>query len=225
MDEIKTLCTPHRRFEGSVSWQLTERGLSIDGAQPQGTPGEPATVRRVRDRFGRSIARWSDEFGVPTELILATICTESGGNPADERREPGFVSYQETPDRVSIGLMQTLISTARSALGGLPEIDGPWLLEPDNSIRAGTAYIADQRSRTGFDPPVVACAYNAGGVYQQDGAANRRRMRQYPIGTGRHADRFVEWFNDAFRMYELDGGAPSASFFALLHPAAGGRVA
>jgi hypothetical protein len=220
MDEIKAalpaLCTPHRQFEGSVSWQLTLRGLSIEGADPLGTPGRPQTVRRVRDQFGGSVERWSSEFVVPVELIIATICTESGGNPADERREPGFVSYEETPNRVSIGLMQTLIGTARSALGGLAEIDGPWLLEPDNSIRAGTAYIAQQRTITLFDPPVVACAYNAGGIYRQDGAENRWRLRQYPIGSGAHADRFVTWFNDCFRMYEADGGAPELSFFALL---------
>jgi hypothetical protein len=158
-------------------------------------------------------------------VIIATICTESGGNPADERDEPGFVSYDATPDRVSIGLMQTLISTARAALGGLPEIDGPWLLVPDNSIRAGTAYIAQQTSKTQFDPPVVACAYNAGGVHQQNGPENRWRMRQYPIGTSHHADRFVAWFNDCFRMYELDGGAPALSFFALLHAEATRNVA
>ncbi len=229
MDEINVslpaLCAPHRRFEDSVRWQLTGRGVSIDGAAPQGTAGRPATVRRVRDRFGSSIERWSEEFGVPAELVIATICTESGGDPADERREPGFVSYEVTPHRVSIGLMQTLISTARSALGGLPGIDARWLLEPDNSIRAGTAYIAHQRSRTDFDPPVVACAYNAGGVYRQSGAGNRWRLRQYPIGSGAHADRFVQWFNDCFRMYELDGGVPALSFFALLHVAPARRVA
>jgi Transglycosylase SLT domain len=220
MDDIRAslpaLCAPHHRFDGSVSWRLTDRGVSIDDADPLGTPGQPQTVRRVRDQFGGSIERWSTEFEVPVELIIATICTESGGNPLAERDEPGFVSYDATPGRVSIGLMQTLISTARSALGGLPAIDGPWLLVPDNSICAGTAYIARQAQRTSYDPPVVACAYNAGGIYQQNGPANRWRMRQYPIGTGAHADRFVAWFNDCFKMYEADGGAPAQSFFALL---------
>jgi hypothetical protein len=228
MDEIKAslpaLCAPHHQFEGSVSWQLTEHGVSIDGAEPQGTPGQPQTVRRVRDQFGPSIGRWSEHFGVPAELIIATICTETSGNPADERKEPGFVSYEETPGRVSIGLMQTLINTARDTLG-MPQIDHNWLLVPDNSIRAGTAYIAQQKSTTRFDPPLVACAYNAGGIYRQDGAENRWRMRQFPIGTSHHADRFVAWFNDCFRMYELDGGAPPMSFFALLHGGTTGDVA
>jgi hypothetical protein len=62
---LSALCTSHRRFDGSVSWRLTDRGLSIDGAEPQGTPGQPVTVRRVRDRFGTSVERWGTQFGVP----------------------------------------------------------------------------------------------------------------------------------------------------------------
>lgn len=213
--QLPALCVPHRRFEGGIAWHLTPAGVSIEGSAAEGTRGEPATVRRVRDRFGASIARWSADLGVPAELVLATICTESGADPASERQEPGFVSYEETPHRVSIGLMQTLISTARETLG-LDHIDHAWLLEPDNSIRAGTAYIARQRRHTSFDPPVVACAYNAGGVYRNDGAENRWRMRQFPIGTGHHADRFVAWFNDCLRMYEADGAVPELSFYALL---------
>ncbi len=215
---------PTVEFDGSVSWRLTDRGVSIDGAEPQGTAGEPATVRRVRAQFGDSIERWGAEFGVPAELIVATICTESGGNPADERKEPGFISYEETPHRVSTGLMQTLISTARGTLQ-MPAIDHAWLLEADNSIRAGTAYIASQQAQTQFDPPVVACAYNAGSVRENQSPDNRWRMRQFPIGTDHHANRFVEWFNDCFRMYRADGGAPELSFFALLHPQAPRGVA
>jgi hypothetical protein len=57
--DLAALCTPHRRFDGSVRWQLTDRGISIDGAEPLGTRGQPQTVRRVRDGFGPSIGRWS----------------------------------------------------------------------------------------------------------------------------------------------------------------------
>ncbi len=99
--------------------------------------------------------------------------------------------------------MQTLISTAREALAGevaADEIGRRWLLAPDNSIRAGTAYIASQKPVTGFDPPKVACAYNAGGVYPESGPGNRWKMRQYPIGKSTHADRFVKWLNDFFSL-------------------------
>jgi hypothetical protein len=215
LTRLPALCAPHRRFDGGIAWHLTESGLSIAGAAPEGTPGLPQTVRRVRNQFAPSIARWSAGFGVPAELIIATVCTESGGDPTSERQEPGFLSYEETPHRVSIGLMQTLISTARETLA-ISGVNRSWLLEPDNAIRAGTAYIARQSRHTSFDPPLVACAYNAGGVYVNHGPDNRWRMRQFPIGTGHHADRFVAWFNDCFRMYEADGGAPELSFFALL---------
>ena len=42
-------------------------------------------------------------------------------------------------------------------------------------------------------------------------------MRQYPIGTQEHADRFVKWFNDCFAMSERDSVTPNLSFFTLLH--------
>ena len=152
---------------------------------------------------------------MPAELIIATICTESRGDPDAVREEPGYESDERTPYKVSPGLMQTLISTARSALGD-DTIDREWLLRPDNSIRAGTAYIASQWKKTPFDPPKVACAYNAGGVYHNTSNANRWRMRQYPINTSHHADRYTKWFNDCFRMFKSDGVAPEGSFYRLL---------
>ena len=182
-------------FEDGIRWRLSGDGLLLEGqAVPVGTGGPPRTVDRIWKAFGPTIAQAAAEHGVPAELILATIATESRGNPMAERAEPGFVSHEETPSRVSIGLMQTLISTARMALkqDALTASD---LRKPEVAIAAGTAYIASQKKITAFDPPKVACAYNAGGLYRNDGAANRWRMRQFPIGTGAHADRFVAWFN------------------------------
>ncbi len=131
------------------------------------------------------------------------------------REEPGYVSDQANPDKVSPGLMQTLISTARQVLAD-PSIDRHWLFEPGNAIRAGTAYITSQWKVTNLDPPKVACAYNSGGVYYNGSSANCWKMRQYPIGTQEHADRFVKWFNDCFVMFERDKVTPNLSFFTLL---------
>lgn len=214
--DLAALGQPHCRFQGGVLWCLKPDGISIDGQPPAGTPGPPATVKRVWTEFGPAIRQAAEEFGVPVELIVATICTESSGNPEALRLEPGYVSDQATPNKVSPGLMQTLISTAREALND-PSIDRAWLLQPANSIRAGTAYICQQRPKTDYDPPVVACAYNAGGVYEQAGAGNPWRMRQYPIGTGEHADRFANWFNDCFRYFAASGNAPALSFYRALN--------
>ncbi|MBP0573924.1 hypothetical protein J8J27_24820, partial [Mycobacterium tuberculosis] len=36
---LPQLVQPHRHFPDSVSWALTPRGIAVDGAQAQGTPG------------------------------------------------------------------------------------------------------------------------------------------------------------------------------------------
>lgn len=227
------LTRPHAVFSGSVTWRLTAAGLEVAG-KLEGQDGEPVAARRAFDWFGGHFRRVAAASGVPIELLVATACTEVLGDtrrfPTPEaatrarREEPGYESDERTPHRVSVGLMQTLISTARQVMP-LPEDDpdmtritAATLEDPAQSILAGASYIESQAPRTRLDPPVVACAYNAGAVYEQTGAENRWRMRQYPIGTGRHADRFVIFFNHAMRLIAEDpslaGAAPS--FRALL---------
>ncbi len=212
---IDSLKVPHNVFEG-VSWSLGNNGISIEGNPPEDTGGQPDTVARVWQNYGDSISRWSEKFGVPAELIVATVCTETRGDPSAVREEPGYISDEATPNKVSPGITQTLISTAREVLAD-NTIDRAWLLTADNAIRAGTAYIASQWKKTDFDPPKVACAYNAGGVYRNRGDANRWKMRQYPINSSEHADRFVHWFNDCVRYYNSIESIPDVSFCAILN--------
>lgn len=208
--------TENHNFNGGVNWRLDTNGIRVSDAEPEDTGGRPQTVARIFSSFGAAMTRWAAHYDVPIELIAATICTETRGNPDAVRTEPGYVSDDATPHRVSPGLMQTLISTARETLRD-DTIDRAWLLQPDNAIQAGTSYIARQKSKTNFDPPKVACAYNAGGVYANDGDHNRWKMRQYPIGTGEHADRYVAWFNDCFRFFREQAEAPSPTFFEQLN--------
>jgi len=211
---LTSLITPHNAF-GGVNWALTAKGISVEGHAPEDTGGQPQTVASVWQRYGESINRWSEKFGVPVELIVATICTESRGDAGAIREEPGYISDEATPNKVSPGLTQTLISTARETLGD-NSIDRAWLLTADNAIRAGSAYIASQWKKTDFDPPKVACAYNAGGVYRNNGEKNRWKMRQYPINSGEHADRFVRWFNDCVRYFDTFDTLPEVSFSAMI---------
>lgn len=206
-------------YRDSIRWCLTDRGLVIGGAEPEASPGELKTVRRIWQNYGVEIENWADKFGVPCELIVATICTESSGDARALRTEPGYQGDDRTPQKISVGLMQTLISTARDTLGDAA-IDRSWLLVPGNAIRAGTAYIASQFKVTDFDPPKVACAYNAGSVYYDASPKNRWKMRQYPIGTSEHADRFVKWFNDCVRMFAREQLSPRVSFYTALRPIA-----
>ena len=208
--------TQSHGFRDSVRWALTAKGISIANEAPERTKGKPETVSRVWSELRVPLAEWSSTFGIPVELIIATICTESGGNlKVEAREEKGYVSDEETPNRVSPGIMQTLISTARTALGN-DSIDRAWLSQPANSIQAGTAYIASQWKITHLDPPKVACAYNAGAVYYNAAEENRWKMRQYPVGTAAHADRFIKWLNDCFEVLGAQNNLPDMSFVTTL---------
>lgn len=93
-----------------------------------------------------------------------------------------------------------------------PTITRDSLFEPETSIAAGTAYISRQQTRTRFDPPLVACAYNAGSLSKSSDADNRWKITQ----TNGHADRFVQGFNDCFAYFlaqpdQLPQSAPSFS--------------
>jgi Putative peptidoglycan binding domain/Transglycosylase SLT domain len=188
-----------QRFLDSVSWRLTAQGLSVNGLPASGTAGMPTTVLAVLDSFGTDIDTISKDCNVPVELIVATIAVESGGDPTARRNELGWTTDKDTPDRVSVGLMQTLITTARQVMNNT-NLDADWLCIAQNSIGAGTRYIASQFDMTGFDPPKVACAYNAGGLYYDPSPGNLWRMRQYPIGTPAHANRMIAFFNDSFSL-------------------------
>ncbi|GAB4071309.1 transglycosylase SLT domain-containing protein [Ancylobacter sonchi] len=186
------LVHPHRHFPDAVSWALTTSGIAIDGARAEGTPGEPTTVSKIWDMFGPLCAASAKKYGVPVELIVATIATESSGKPDARRPEPQI-------NDESVGLMQTLVKTARDATGRT-SLRADDLLDPATSIDAGSAYIAKQRSSTQLDPPRVAAAYNAGSLKRDDAAANRWKLHCFPRGTGEHIDKFVAWFNDAMRV-------------------------
>ncbi|MFA5985054.1 MAG: transglycosylase SLT domain-containing protein [Methylococcaceae bacterium] len=217
LELLNLLKIRHAAYDDGIYWQLSAKGLLLgQDNSPLGSGGEPKTVATVWEKFEEPLTTYANKFKVPVELLIATICTESSGNPKALRKEPGFIDEVRTPNKVSPGLMQTLISTARAALNQ-DDINQAWLLEPDNSIHAGSAYIASQWKLTHFDPPKVACAYNAGGIYYNNSAKNRWKMRQYPIGTAEHADRFIKWFNDCFIYFDQLAKAPTCSFFNALN--------
>lgn len=194
---IEALVQPHTHFPDGVSWALTTDGIAVDGALAQGTPGEPKTVARIWSRYGDLCAASAKRYGVPVELIVATIAAESGGDPNARRAEPRI-------NDESVGLMQTLVGTARQALGNRT-LDGDDLLRPEISIEAGTAYIAQQRGLSHFDPPLVAAAYNAGSLRRDASPGNRWKLLCYPTGTGRHIENWVAFFGDCMRLSAKDG--------------------
>ena len=195
----------HRRYSGPVEWRLTL--LGAQGRVGFGLETRPTALaapsieqigllRMVYSRYGAIIDSVARAYDVPPELLAATIATESSGKADSIRIEPGYKSDRDTPHRLSIGLMQTLLSTAREALQQ-PDLTRVQLLMPRISITAGAAYIARQRARTAFDPPLVAAAYNAGSIQYDPASGKPWRLRCYPLGTGHHVTKWVRHFNAA----------------------------
>lgn len=179
-----------KAFPGGIGWRTTKDGVLIEGdPEPVGTVGAPNTVRRIWRDFGPIILKASADIGVPAELIVATIATESRGNPDAARTEPD--------GRKSVGLMQTLLGTAAEVMGR--EVSEDELRDPAISIEAGARYMLRQRPRTEFEPPLVAAAYNAGSIRENPG--NRWHLHCTP----EHVDRFVKFYNDAVRVAKEDG--------------------
>ena len=79
----------------------------------------------------------SVEYGVPVELLMACTLTEAAAKNPETcvREEPGYVSDDKTPARISAGMCQLLISSARSIMKD-PNIDRAWLFNPANSLDA-----------------------------------------------------------------------------------------
>lgn len=190
------LVGPRRKFAKSVWWNLTPDGVCIEGGPAERTPGEPATIRRIWREYNEDFRAVSRRFGVPVELIVATVATESLGNKLAVRTEPGYVSDDASPSRVSVGLCQTLISTARESTGDMT-IDRTKLFTPRISIHAGTSYIRQQWKKTLYCPVLVCSSYNAGSIRHEANTSNKFRIRCHPSGTGRHITRFLGWFGDA----------------------------
>lgn len=209
--DLAPLMQPHGAFDSRSTWCLTRDGFVLNGKAPRGTPGEPLTARAALSLFSIEFRAAASEFGVPIELLVACACTETGVDirrgrdaaRAAERHEPGFTSYAASPHRVSIGVMQTLLSTARSALHD-PLLQPVDLRSPSTSIRAGAAYMASQRRQTRYDPPLVAAAYNAGGVYDDPVPGLPFSLRDFPAGEDRHVERFCQFFNDAWAVLRED---------------------
>ena len=203
LEKLAILKAEHRRYHDGCSWSLSPAGLRIDRAQA--SEAEKKLAKHVLAQFAGPLASALAQFPVPVELVIACICAESSGRPEALRLEPGCDQNnpEQTPEKVSAGLMQPLLSTARAALNDRT-LKLSALADPAVSIAAGAAYMWRQGLETGFDPPLAAAAYNAGCIRYNGAAGNRWKLLQYPIGTSEHCDRFVRFFNAAIALERID---------------------
>ena len=188
--------------QGPISWQVDGDGLVAlaDGRRPMGSR---IFARSCFEQYSDSFRRWASAYSVDLNIahLVATAITESGCSQ---------VAGLGSVDDKSTGIMQVTGYTCVSLLkkyGGRKMTERECMekmaMEPDFSVELGAGYIAQpsQIKLTALDPPKVAAAYNAGGVYFD---------RRNPWGmrcTGNHIDRFVAAYNSyvAFQKDERAG--------------------
>ncbi|GAK60019.1 hypothetical protein U27_07006 [Candidatus Vecturithrix granuli] len=168
----------HNYQSGKIYWRLTVKGVEVKGQGILLNSKFTTQAKKIWETFRAPILAASKKHRVPVPAIIATISTESSGNPQAYRYEPAFYTryiqnkaewknnpYSASPKRISAsyGLMQIMYTTAYNVgFRGKPED----LYDPQQNLDVGCAYIASayQVKQHGWDPPKIACAYNAGSV-------------------------------------------------------------
>lgn len=213
-----------KQYKGGRRWRVLPDGaIEVEHGGVLRTSGEPLTMRRLLDQHGAPMREASARFGVPLAWLMGMIPIEArmvahpgGGLEADPvslRHEPGYASDSETPRKVSAGLMQTLLSTARDMARrhGLPSPQAARdLYDPRTSIMLGAAYMAYQRERYNagveghsFDFVHMTGAYNAGSVRADlsEGGSPFHLVTYSPTRT----ERAIRWHNDALAVLRERG--------------------
>lgn len=201
-----------RRLGDGVAWRLGPLGVELRDAAPRSDRHTDFRVRRIGpvwQRYGMLIAAAAREHAVPAELIVTVIVEESGGNSAAIARYRGYRGDAATPRKISVGLGQMLLSTARATA---PEqaVSRRWLADPANAIALIARFIAKQYRETGFDPPLAASAYNAGSVLHASDRSSRWRL-----ANAGYVESFVAVFNAAQRHLAERADRPEESFAAI----------
>lgn len=113
----------HSKF-GGQQWRYDDTGVFLEGqTTPERSDGAPITCSTIVSLYEQQILAVSHELGIPPELIVMTIATETGANrgsnftgAATFRWEPRVKVTDVNPPTLgdySAGPMQTLATTAR----------------------------------------------------------------------------------------------------------------
>lgn len=214
-----------KQYHNSKRWRVLDNGaIEVEGEGVIRTRGEPLTARTFLAEHEAAAREASAKFSIPVAWIFGMACIEAvrlkngfSLNPRSIREEPGFVSDEKTPRKVSPGMMQTLIATAdamnkRFALK--LDVTREGLFVARTSILLGTAYMRDradyykggvdtgrilaqqpksERILDPFDFVYCIAAYNAGKVYPNMSADYPFKMRTFsPTRT----ERGIRFHND-----------------------------
>ena len=199
-------------YRGGKEWRVTTSGVETREGFPR-SKGDPISMYTLYKDYGYAIDAAAERFDLPNYLIMSILGIEATRVRDDRshfdarslRLEPGYISDAKTPNKVSPGLMQTLISTAewmndkydlyRTYEGDREPLTREDLFIPSRSIMAGAAYLryqADQCDMVMPDPVLLCAAYNAGSIRY----TSKNDWHLVTYGEGR-IDKCIEWYNDS----------------------------
>jgi peptidoglycan L-alanyl-D-glutamate endopeptidase CwlK len=204
---------------GGQPWRVDGRGIYLRNgtdAIPLRSPGTPRTCSAVVAAFGPAIARAAAKHGVPPELLIMTIATETGIFRDDGFTGPKTFRWEAHIKDYSAGPMQILSETARriSTAAGLgyspdsfPSLDREpsrtpkdlALYDGEVALDIGAAFIRQIIEKVGTNPLLVAASYNAGSL--RPSSTNLWRIHC----SGDHLDRAAIWYGDACDCMSLLG--------------------
>jgi hypothetical protein len=203
----------HNRF-GGQSWRFDNSGVYLQDAPntPCRSPGAaPVTCTKILNLYGNEIFKASMAHGIPPELIVMTIATETGIYSKSKFTGPPTFRWEARYTTYSAGPMQELATTACEVIDklGLPydknAVAPSFASEPNPTpaacglydgatnidIGTGELVLNNQRHQTGFDPILVAACYNHGSLAPS--SDNPWNLLTY----GDHLNRASGWFGDA----------------------------
>lgn len=182
VDGLEQRADGWRSYYGGKAWRVLCGGVvEVAGYDdPPRTSGRPLTMRTLWRDFGVALEHYSSKYSIPAEVIAGVMACEAGRrggyhlNTRSRRGEPGYASDEATPHKVSVGVGQCLISTARDVqdrfdLYSGDVVDAALLEIPERAIELCAGYLrmlADRYDTT--DGVLLQAAYNAGRLRKGD---------------------------------------------------------
>jgi soluble lytic murein transglycosylase len=122
------------------------------GLHPAGLLDSEEEVRARTEAWRPMAGKAAAEAGVPVDLLLALVATESSGRPG-ARSGAG-----------AVGLTQLLPGTAlgKAAEIGVEDPEALDLYDPAVNLRLGAHYLGEQMRAFGGDPALALAAYHRG---------------------------------------------------------------
>lgn len=188
----------YTRHHGGRGWRYDEDGF-IRIEDVRGIPrthGAPKTMSTMLVEYGDILRGAAERFDLDLAGLMAIVALESVPVKGTFSRNPASYRWEPRIEEPSIGLVQTLVSTAKGTNHDLQlglEVTEESLRDPLTSVTLGASYLTVLAEKANTrDLVYLQAAYNAGALYTT--RKNRWNMR---TNSPDRTENFIRWHNDA----------------------------